>query len=65
MIIKIKIKKITVLYDTFQVQKFSVNNRPYQQLSDHFDVSVELYSPYNRSLNNFIIEDIALPLKES
>jgi endonuclease/exonuclease/phosphatase family metal-dependent hydrolase len=60
-----KDKKITVLYDTFQVQKFLVKNRPYQQLSDHFGVSVELYSPYNKSLNNSINEDMALPLKES
>ena len=59
-----KDKKITVLYDTFQVQKFLVKNRPYQQLSDHFGVSVELYSPYNTSLNNSINEDMALPLKE-
>lgn len=34
--------KIKVLYDTLKVQEFLVKNRPYQQLSDHFGVSVEL-----------------------
>lgn len=38
--------KIKVLYDTLTVQKFLVKNRPYQQLSDHFGVSVDLYSPH-------------------
>ena len=40
-----KNNKIKVLYDTFRVQEFLVKNRPYQQLSDHFGVSVDLYSP--------------------
>ena len=40
-----KDNKIKVLYDTFKVQEFLVKNRPYQQLSDHFGVSVDLYSP--------------------
>ncbi len=60
-----KNQKIKVLYDTCQVEKFLVKNRPYQQLSDHFGVSVELNSPYYRSLNNSINEDIDIPLKES
>lgn len=37
--------KINVLYNTFKVQEFLVKNRPYQQLSDHFGVSVELFFP--------------------
>ena len=41
--------KIKVLYDSFKVQEFLVKNRPYQQLSDHFGVSVDLYSPQNIS----------------
>ena len=49
----LKDNKIKVLYDTFKVQEFLVKNRPYQQLSDHFGVSVDLYSPQNfsQSLN--------------
>ena len=43
--------KIKVLYDTLEVQKFLVKNRPYQQLSDHFGVSVEFLSP-NQSNSN-------------
>ena len=35
-------KKINVLYGTFKVQPFLVKNKPYQQLSDHFGISVEL-----------------------
>ena len=42
--------KIQVLYDTFKIQEFLVKNRPYQQLSDHFGVSVDLYS-HNNSQN--------------
>jgi len=34
--------KINVLYNSFKVQEFLVKNRPYQQLSDHFGISVEL-----------------------
>ena len=34
--------KIKVLYDTFKVEEFLVKNRPYQQLSDHFGISVEI-----------------------
>ena len=37
--------KINVLYQTFKVQEFLVKNRPYQQLSDHFGISVELSLP--------------------
>ena len=37
--------KINVLYGTFKVQEFLVKNRPYQQLSDHFGISVELSLP--------------------
>ena len=50
----LKENKIKVLYDTFKVQEFLVKNRPYQQLSDHFGVSVDLYSPqnYSQSLKN-------------
>ena len=42
-------QKIRVLYDTFKVQEFLVKNRPYQQLSDHFGVSVDFYCPQNTS----------------
>ena len=45
-------KKIKVLYDTLKVQEFLVKNRPYQQLSDHFGVSVDLFSP---QINNNLI----------
>ena len=45
--------KIKVLYDTFKVQEFLVENRPYQQLSDHFGVSVDLLSPSNNQNLNF------------
>ncbi len=34
--------KIVVLYDTLNVQKFLIKDRPYQQLSDHFGISVHL-----------------------
>ena len=34
--------KIGVVYDSFKVEKFLVKNRKYQQLSDHFGLSVEL-----------------------
>ena len=34
--------KIVVLYDTLNVQKFLIKDRPYQQLSDHFALSVNL-----------------------
>ena len=33
---------IEVLYDTLNVQKFLIKDRPYQQLSDHFALSVNL-----------------------
>ena len=54
--------KIKVLYDTFKVQEFLVKDRPYQQLSDHFGISVELYSPQvnGQSLNASGVE---IPLK--
>ena len=45
--------KIKVLYSTFKVEEFLVKNKPYQQLSDHFGVSVELTLPSNNS--NLII----------
>ena len=35
-------EKIKVLYDSFKVEEFLVKNRKYQQLSDHFGLSVEL-----------------------
>ena len=38
--------KIKVLYDTLKVEEFLIKNRPYQQLSDHFGVSVEFYATY-------------------
>ena len=45
--------KINVLYGTFKVQEFLVKNRPYQQLSDHFGISVELSWPStNPNLND-------------
>ena len=34
--------KIEVLYDTLKVEEFLVKNKPYQQLSDHFGISVHL-----------------------
>ena len=37
--------KQKVLYETLKVEKFIIKNRPYQQLSDHFGVSVELLFP--------------------
>ena len=53
--------KIQVLYDTFKVQEFLVKNRPYQQLSDHFGVSVDLFSPQNNSQN---LKDSYLQIRE-
>ena len=38
------IGKIKILYDTFKVEEFLVKNKPYQQLSDHFGISVEISS---------------------
>ena len=35
--------KEKILYETLKVEEFLVKNRPYQQLSDHFGLSVELY----------------------
>ena len=35
-------RKIEVKYDSLKVQEFLIIDRPYQQLSDHFGVSVEL-----------------------
>ena len=40
-----KDNKIKVLYDTLKVEEFLVKNKPYQQLSDHFGISVELSLP--------------------
>ena len=34
-----------VIYESLKVEEFLVKNRPYQQLSDHFGVSVELFFP--------------------
>ena len=34
--------KIEVLYDSLKVEEFLVKNKPYQQLSDHFGISVHL-----------------------
>ena len=34
-----------VIYESLKVEEFLVKNRPYQQLSDHFGVSVELLFP--------------------
>jgi endonuclease/exonuclease/phosphatase family metal-dependent hydrolase len=36
--------KIKVLYDSFKVEEFLIKDRPYQQLSDHFGISVELFA---------------------
>ena len=57
--------KIKVLYDTLCVQEFLVKNRPYQQLSDHFGISVEIYSPkvYDQGSNSFDASNIEFPLK--
>ena len=57
--------KIKVLYDTLKVQEFLVKNRPYQQLSDHFGISVEIYSPkiYEQGSNSFDASNIEFPLK--
>ena len=60
--------KIKVLYDTLKVQEFLIKNRPYQQLSDHFGISVELYSPSinKQNLNDSSYNiDIKQPLKET
>ena len=37
-----KFENSKIIYDSLKVEEFLVNNRPYQQLSDHFGVSVEL-----------------------
>ena len=57
--------KIKVLYDTLTVQEFLVKNRPYQQLSDHFGISVEIYVPklYDKGSNSFDASNIEFPLK--
>ena len=47
--------KINVLYNTFKVQEFLVKNRTYQQLSDHFGISVELSLP---NKNNDLSENL-------
>ena len=48
--------KINVLYSTFKVQEFLVKNRPYQQLSDHFGISVELSLPNkNKDLSETLL----------
>ena len=47
--------KIGVLYPTFKVQEFLVKNRPYQQLSDHFGISVELSLPNNNNLSENLL----------
>ena len=52
-------EKIKVLYGTFKVQEFLVKNRPYQQLSDHFGISVELSMPSgNHNLNDSSTYDV-------
>ena len=35
-------KKLEILYDSPEVETFLVENRPYQQLSDHFGLSIQL-----------------------
>ena len=47
--------KINVLYNTFKVQEFLVKYRTYQQLSDHFGISVELSLP---NKNNDLSENL-------
>ena len=37
--------KLKILYDSLKVQEFLMKNRPYQQLSDHFGISVDLSLP--------------------
>ena len=36
------LRKLFVCYDSTKIEEFLIKNRPYQQLSDHFGVSVEL-----------------------
>ena len=40
-----KNEKSKIIYDSLKVEEFLIKNRPYQQLSDHFGVSVELSFP--------------------
>ena len=40
-----KNEKSKIIYDSLKVEEFLIKNRPYQQLSDHFVVSVELSFP--------------------
>ena len=36
------LRQLYICYDTIKIEEFLIKNRPYQQLSDHFGVSVEL-----------------------
>ena len=58
--------KMKVLYDTLKVEEFLIKDRPYQQLSDHFGLSVELDSPLgglNLTGPFLDSEDIEFPFK--
>ena len=61
--------KIKILYDTLKVQEFLVKDKPYQQLSDHFGVSVDLLSPSNnQNLIDPYVDKIEIekgPLKDN
>lgn len=38
-------KQLKVNYDSVRVEDFTIKNRPYQQLSDHFGLSFILEKP--------------------
>ena len=63
------LRKLFVCYDTPKIEEFLIKNRPYQQLSDHFGVSVELAygieSQYYENIKNNEINDIKEEKKES
>ncbi len=66
---KSSLRKLFVCYDTPKIEEFLIKNRPYQQLSDHFGVSVELAygieSQYYEKIKNNEIHDIKEEKKES
>ena len=49
---KPSLRQLYICYDTIKIEEFLVKNRPYQQLSDHFGVSVELLFPKKAYLNS-------------
>ena len=42
-------KKLNTLYNTSQIEHFIVDQKPYQQMSDHFGLSFEI--KYNNQSN--------------